>query len=94
MSQSTQLDAITAEFHAGITATLRSWSALRTSVESEWGGPQSKTKAEELRQSLYDCFDFSMSPGKEPKPKMSIDEVEGNTFLLLVKFLPDDNFLY
>lgn len=83
MSQTAQLDATIAEFQAGVTATLRSWSALRTSAESEWGGPQSKTKAEELRQSLYDCFDFNIPPGKEPKPKMSIDEVEDNLFLYL-----------
>lgn len=42
------------EFRAGVTATLRSWSSLRTAVDSGWGGPQSKEKAETLRQSIYD----------------------------------------
>jgi pre-rRNA-processing protein TSR2 len=43
-----------AEFAAGVTACLRSWSALRTAVESGWGGGggESVDKAEELRGHL------------------------------------------
>lgn len=37
------------EFRAGVTACLRSWSALRTAVQNEWGGPTSVEKAETLR---------------------------------------------
>ena len=50
------------EFRAGVTATLRSWSALRAAVESGWGGVQSQAKADELRQHIYDIFD-----GNAPK---------------------------
>ena len=42
------------EYQAGISATLRSWSVLKTAVESGWGGANSQEKAEFLRQSLYD----------------------------------------
>ena len=48
------------EFHAGVTACLRSWSALRTAVESGWGGGRnsesSLAKAEDLRTNIYQCF--------------------------------------
>lgn len=50
------------EFRAGVTATLRSWSALRAAVESGWGGVQSKEKADELRQHIYEQFDGSGAP--------------------------------
>jgi pre-rRNA-processing protein TSR2 len=40
------------EFRAGVTACLRSWSALRTSVQNEWGGPTSVEKAEALRNEV------------------------------------------
>jgi pre-rRNA-processing protein TSR2 len=40
------------EFRAGVTACLRSWSALRTSVQNEWGGPTSVEKAESLRNEI------------------------------------------
>ena len=45
------------EFRAGVTATLRSWSALKTAVESGWGGHQSKEKADTLRESIYKYMD-------------------------------------
>lgn len=38
------------EFLAGLTACLRSWSALRTAVESGWGGTESNAKAQDLRE--------------------------------------------
>jgi pre-rRNA-processing protein TSR2 len=40
------------EFRAGVTACLRSWSALRTAVQNEWGGPTSIEKAEILRTEI------------------------------------------
>jgi pre-rRNA-processing protein TSR2 len=46
------------EFRAGVTACLRSWSALRTAVQSGWGGVDSLAKAEFLRQHILE-FDFS-----------------------------------
>ncbi|GAX17997.1 pre-rRNA-processing protein TSR2 [Fistulifera solaris] len=46
------------EFRAGVTACLRSWSALRTAVQSGWGGVDSLAKAEYLRQHILE-FDFS-----------------------------------
>lgn len=59
------------EFRAGVTATLRSWSALRAAVESGWGGVHSQEKAEELRQHIYDAFDGL-------SPKMDQYDLEDN----------------
>ena len=52
------------EFRAGVTACLRSWSALRTAVESGWGGGEreSQSKAEELRRSIFDIMNGSQCP--------------------------------
>ena len=44
------------EFRAGVTACLRSWSALRTAVQSEWGGPTSIEKAEALRDEIINAM--------------------------------------
>jgi pre-rRNA-processing protein TSR2 len=46
------------DFQAGVTACLRSWSALRTAVESGWGGGirESYVKAETLRQNIYNLL--------------------------------------
>ena len=63
------------EFQAGVTAALRSWSALRTAVEGEWGGIESKAKAEDLRASVFSLFD-----GSSDKPKISLEELEDNLF--------------
>ncbi|KAL7546591.1 hypothetical protein ACHAWF_009922 [Thalassiosira exigua] len=60
-----------ASFQAGVTASLRSWSALRTAVEHTWGGPTSASKAEDLRSSIFRFFD-----GSSPKPKMTPEELE------------------
>lgn len=66
------------EFHAGVTATLRSWSAFRTAVDSGWGGPQSLEKAEHLRRSIYDILNGTHYP-----PKMDITELEDNLAIYL-----------
>eukprot|EP00980_Cylindrotheca_fusiformis_P029335 scaffold23297_cov132-Cylindrotheca_fusiformis.AAC.13 len=52
------------EFQAGVTACLRSWSALRTAVESGWGGGEreSQAKAETLRQNIFQLLDGSKYP--------------------------------
>ncbi|GAX17560.1 pre-rRNA-processing protein TSR2 [Fistulifera solaris] len=44
------------EFRAGVTACLRSWSALRTAVQAGWGGVDSLAKAELLRQYIFEQF--------------------------------------
>jgi pre-rRNA-processing protein TSR2 len=44
------------EFRAGVTACLRSWSALRTAVESGWGGANSADKADVLRSAILELF--------------------------------------
>mmetsp|Transcript_33087 Transcript_33087/g.39613 ORF Transcript_33087/g.39613 Transcript_33087/m.39613 type:complete len:210 (+) Transcript_33087:185-814(+) len=48
----------TVELQAGITAILRSWDALRTAVQNEWGGLDSTTKAENLRYYIFEYFDY------------------------------------
>ncbi|CAJ1934202.1 unnamed protein product [Cylindrotheca closterium] len=52
------------DFQLGVTACLRSWSALRTAVESGWGGGEreSQTKAENLRQSILELLDGKKHP--------------------------------
>jgi pre-rRNA-processing protein TSR2 len=64
-------DELIEEFRAGVTATLRSWSALRTASESGWGGGQSQEKAEVLRQSIYEHLNESVVP-----PKMDVYDLE------------------
>ena len=66
------------EFHAGVTATLRSWSAFRTAVDSGWGGPQSLEKAEHLRKSIYDILNGTHYP-----PRMDMSELEDNLAIYL-----------
>lgn len=44
------------EFRAGVTACLRSWSALKTAVQNEWGGPTSIEKAETLREEIINAM--------------------------------------
>jgi pre-rRNA-processing protein TSR2 len=39
-----------------VTACLRSWSALRTAVQNEWGGPTSIEKAETLREEIINAM--------------------------------------
>ena len=52
------------EFHAGVTACLRSWSALRTAVESGWGGGvrESQEKAEQIRRTILEIMDGRACP--------------------------------
>jgi pre-rRNA-processing protein TSR2 len=52
------------EFKAGVTACLRSWSALRTAVDSGWGGGEreSQAKANDLRANIFQCLDGSSFP--------------------------------
>jgi len=69
------------DFQAGVTATLRSWSALKTAVEQEWGGSESAAKAEDLRHSIFTFFD-----GSSPNPKMKLEELEDN----LLGFMEDE----
>mmetsp|Transcript_34514 Transcript_34514/g.52974 ORF Transcript_34514/g.52974 Transcript_34514/m.52974 type:complete len:207 (+) Transcript_34514:110-730(+) len=64
-------------FQAGVTATLRSWSALRAAVEQEWGGIESKRKADDLRQNIYAVMD-----GTGP-PKITLEEMEDNLAMYL-----------
>ena len=67
------------EFRAGLTACLRSWSALRTAVESGWGGAQSLQKAEDLRTSILEHMDGSCFPPKV----LTIDDLEDNLAIYL-----------
>ena len=65
------IEQATAEFQTGVTAALRAWSALRTAVESGWGGVESKDKAEYLRKHIFESFDYRLT-----KPKVDIDDLE------------------
>lgn len=72
------LETASAEFQAGVTAVLRSWSAFRTAVESGWGGAASKEKAEFLRTHIFECFDY-----KKSKPSVDVYELEDNLAIYL-----------
>jgi pre-rRNA-processing protein TSR2 len=64
------------DFHAGVTACLRSWSAFRTAAESGWGGGlrESQAKADGLRQIIFDIMD-----GKAyPPPNLSVEDLADN----------------
>ncbi|KAL3928416.1 MAG: hypothetical protein SGARI_005039 [Bacillariaceae sp.] len=56
--QQPQPSSLLSDFQAGVTATLRSWSALRTAVEGGWGGGEreSQQKGEVLRQNIFDVL--------------------------------------
>eukprot|EP00566_Odontella_aurita_P021513 CAMPEP_0113525874 /NCGR_PEP_ID=MMETSP0015_2-20120614/422_1 /TAXON_ID=2838 /ORGANISM="Odontella" /LENGTH=216 /DNA_ID=CAMNT_0000424125 /DNA_START=13 /DNA_END=663 /DNA_ORIENTATION=- /assembly_acc=CAM_ASM_000160 len=75
--ESQPLDAI-AEFQAGVTAALRSWHPLRTAVEGDWGGVESKAKADDLRGNIFHHFD-----GSQSSPKLSLEELEENLTLYM-----------
>lgn len=62
------------EFRAGVTACLRSWSALRAAVQGGWGGNESLSKAEDLRSNILGYFDGSACSPKS----LSIDDLEDN----------------
>lgn len=61
------------EFRAGVTASLRSWSALRTAVESGWGGNESMQKAEDLRSNIFEHFNGAAVP---PKTMVDVTDLE------------------
>ncbi len=65
------IEEATVEFRNGVTAALRAWSALRTAVQSEWGGIDSRDKAEYLRNYLFESLDYKLQ-----KPKLDIDDLE------------------
>jgi pre-rRNA-processing protein TSR2 len=72
------------EFQAGVTACLRSWSALRTAVDSGWGGGEreSQAKAEGLRQHIFELMD-----GKKFPPSCSdMDLADGLAIYLEEEF--------
>ena len=76
-SQISSETAVWDEFRAGVTACLRSWSALRTAVESGWGGIHSVAKADELRQWIIQEFfgvvDSQQQQQNRPKNLQQID---------------------
>jgi pre-rRNA-processing protein TSR2 len=43
-------------FQEGIGLVLSRWSALRTAVENEWGGPHSHGKAQQLAADIFSWF--------------------------------------
>ncbi|CAB9520648.1 processing protein TSR2 homolog [Seminavis robusta] len=62
-----------AEFQAGVTACMRSWSALRTAVEGGWGGNDSIVKADDLRDNIY-----GVMLGNSNKPTLELEDLEDN----------------
>ena len=72
------IEQATAEFQAGVTAALRSWSALRTAVNSEWGGIMSRDKAEYLRSYIIENLAYTL-----PNPKLDIDSLEDNLAIFM-----------
>jgi len=71
------------EFQAGVTAILRSWSALRTAVEQSWGGSDSYSKAEDLRLNIYSNFHSSSDNSSSNKKIMTQEELEDNLLLYM-----------
>ena len=74
-----------AEFQAGVTACLRSWSAFRTAVEGGWGGNDSIRKADNLRQHIYDVFmpNPSTTTSSSTSPSMDAIDLEDNLVIYL-----------
>ena len=66
--------ALIPDFQAGVTACLRSWSALATAVQGGWGGVESHAKADFLRQTIIDYFvpasPNTTSPTDNPKKRL------------------------
>ena len=67
------------EFRAGLTACLRSWSALRAAVEGGWGGHDSLTKAEDLRNNILQHLNGQQFPPRT----LSLDDLEDNLAIYL-----------
>ncbi|XP_062109913.1 uncharacterized protein LOC133821785 [Humulus lupulus] len=60
-------------FSEGIGIVLYRWSALQLAVENEWGGRQSRQKAQQLHSDIFSWFTHSTGKGKEP---LYIDDLE------------------
>ena len=67
-----------AEFQAGVTACLRSWSAFRTAVEGGWGGNDSVAKADDLRENIYQTM-----TGRTAVPSIELEDLEDNFVIYL-----------
>ena len=67
-----------AEFQAGVTACLRSWSALRTAVEGGWGGNDSVAKGDDLRDNIY-----RFMSGQTARPSIEVEDLEDNLVIYL-----------
>lgn len=67
-----------AEFRAGVTACLRSWSAFRTAVEGGWGGNDSIAKADDLRENIY-----RFMTGQTATPSLELEDLEDNLIIYL-----------
>lgn len=67
------------EFRAGVTACLRSWSALRAAVEGGWGGHDSLAKAEDLRRNIFQHLDGTSCPPRS----ITVDDLEDNLAIYL-----------
>jgi len=65
-----------AYFAAGVTACLRSWSALKEAVARGWGGTESHAKAEDLRLNILEHF--CAGGGAAKNPRLSVDDLEDN----------------
>ena len=76
---STRAQLLYDEFRAGLTACLRSWSALRAAVEGGWGGHESLAKAEDLRRNILQHLDGSSFPPRS----ITIDDLEDNLAIYL-----------
>jgi len=74
ISKMSQANDMMDEFRAGVTAALRSWSALRTAVEAGWGGNDSLAKAEDLRTNILEHMDGS----RFPPARLTIDDLQDN----------------
>ncbi|KAL3821907.1 hypothetical protein ACHAXA_008441 [Cyclostephanos tholiformis] len=73
------------EFQAGVTAALRSWSALRTAVEQSWG---TRMAAEDLRSNIFRHFHDGggVVGGGAARSIMTRDELEDN----LLDYMEDE----
>lgn len=77
ITRAQQLEIALTHFRAGITAVLRTWPALKTAVQSEWGGIESYAKADDLRTNIFEFYD-----GSKAEP-LTWEELEDNLFTYL-----------
>lgn len=78
-AQNNNPDLLMDEFRAGVTACLRSWSALRTAVQSGWGGVDSCGKAEDLRRHIFEHFNGQCFPPRG----MDLMDLEDNLAIFM-----------